>query len=142
MTEDQIELVQTTWNKITPYSEKFITDTYRTLFALEPALKPLFHLPPEVLVSKMAYTLNAVLTSLRNIDEIRFILLRLGAHHVGYGAQIPHFALLKTALTQTLQQHLGDDLTEQAADAWSQAYDLISTILIEGMEKQRQTLNK
>jgi hemoglobin-like flavoprotein len=142
MTEDQIELVQTTWNKITPYSEKFIADTYRALFALEPTLKPLFHLPPEVLISKMVYTLNTVLTSLRNIDEIHFILLRLGAHHVNYGAQIPHFALLKTALTQTLQQHLGEDLTTDAAKAWSQAYDLIAAILIEGMEKQRQTLNK
>ncbi|WP_410499513.1 globin domain-containing protein [Chitinibacter sp. S2-10] len=138
MTEEQINLVQDAWDKIAPHSQAFFADMYQALFRLDPTLEPLFQLPLEVRAQKLAFTLNAIITSLSNFDEIRFVLLRLGAQHVKFGTRVEHFPILKLALIETLQKYLAGDFTARQAQAWSDAYELIAAVLIEGMEKERQ----
>ncbi|MEQ6290192.1 globin domain-containing protein [Vogesella sp. GCM10023246] len=133
MNNTQIELVQRTWDQLFYDREQFTRDIYSALFRLDPALRPMFNLPPERLVQNLSRTLNTILTSLHEPDSIRFILVRLGAQHLNYGVQPAHFATLKTALTEVLQQYLHAQLTPELAEAWSQAYDLIAGMMLEGL---------
>ena len=42
MTETQIELVQSTWSKVAPISDKAADIFYDKLFALDPSLREMF----------------------------------------------------------------------------------------------------
>ena len=133
MNEQQIDLVQRAWDQLSYNREQFTHDIYSALFRLDPSLHTMFSLPPERLAQSLARTLNTVLTSLHDLDSIRFIIVSLGAQHYRYGVKPEHFAVLKAALTEVLQQHLGKRLTPELAEAWSQAYDLIAGLMLEGL---------
>ncbi|WP_174874375.1 globin domain-containing protein [Vogesella oryzae] len=138
MNDTQIDLVQNAWEQLSYNREQFTLDIYHALFRLDPTLRSMFNLPPERLSQNLGRTLNTVLTSLHDLDSIRFIIVNLGAQHYRYGVKPEHFAVLKTALTEVLQQHLGKQLTPALAEAWSQAYDLIATLMLQGLAQAAQ----
>ncbi|MFC3532905.1 globin domain-containing protein [Vogesella facilis] len=133
MNDIQIDLVQRAWDQLSYDRDQFTHDIYDALFRLDPSLRPMFSLPQERLVQNLGRTLNTVLTSLHDLDSIRFIIIGLGAQHYRYGVQPEHFAILKAAMTEVLQQHLGKQLTPELAEAWSQAYDLIAGLMQQGL---------
>jgi hemoglobin-like flavoprotein len=44
-----------------------------------------------------------------------------------------YYPLFGNALLKTLAQYLGQDWTEEVKQAWSDAYDAISTLMLEGV---------
>ncbi len=138
MNEQQIDLVQRAWDQLSYNRDQFAQDIYASLFRHNPGLRTMFSLPPERLTQNLGRTLNTILTSLHDLDSIRFIIVSLGAQHYRYGVQPEHFAILKAALTEGLQQHLGQQLTPELAEAWSQAYDLIAGLMQEGLAQATQ----
>ncbi|SCK30773.1 globin domain-containing protein [Vogesella sp. LIG4] len=138
MNDTQIDLVQHAWDQLSYNRDQFTLDIYDALFRLDPGLRPMFNLPPERLSQNLGRTLNTILTSLHDLDSIRFVIIGLGVQHYRYGVKPEHFAVLKAALTEVLQQHLGAQLTPELAEAWSQAYDLIATLMQQGLAQAAQ----
>lgn len=116
------------------FSNEFVRDIYQELFHLDPGLLPMFTMTDERLIDKVAQTLNTVLTSLEQIDALRFIIRHLGQQHRRYGVTPEHFTLVKVAMTRTMARRLGEHFTPTLAQAWSAAYDEIAAIMIEGLQ--------
>lgn len=55
----------------------------------------------------------------------------LGARHVGCGVEEAHYASVGVALIWTLEAGLGAAFTPALRDAWTGAYTLLSTVMIE-----------
>jgi len=88
MTAEQIELVQRAWGKVTALSTTYVAEVYEELFRLSPELRTLFPSNPEMPVTKVADTLNTVITSLDQLDALSFIIRDLGKRHQKFNVDV------------------------------------------------------
>lgn len=122
MTPQQIELVQTSWQKVVPIKDKAAELFYGKLFELDPALKPMFKGDMEEQGRKLTAMLNTVVVKLDHLGEILPAVQELGKRHVAYGVQDKHYATVAAALLWTLGAGLGDAFTPPVKEAWTTAY--------------------
>ena len=72
--------------------------------------------------------------AVKGIDEPDTILPTiqdLGKRHVGYGVKEEYYGTVGEALLWTLEQGLGEDFTSEAKEAWTEAYKLLSGVMID-----------
>jgi hemoglobin-like flavoprotein len=129
VTPDQVALVQDSWRKVLPISETAAELFYSRLFALDPALKPLFKGDMKMQGRKLMAMLGLVISGLGNFDRMAPAIKELGRRHVAYGVRPPHYRTVAEALLWTLKQGLGDALTEETELAWVAAYGKIVALM-------------
>jgi hemoglobin-like flavoprotein len=139
MTPEQIELVQRAWGKVTALNHTYVQEVYEELFRLSPELINLFPDPAGMPVAKVSETLNTVITSLEQLDALGFIIRDLGRRHRKFKVEPHQFALLKQALTTVLARHLGANFKPELAEAWSQMYDEIAALMLEGLNQHAES---
>ncbi len=131
MTPDQIKAVQESFAKVAPISEQAAALFYGRLFEIAPAVKPLFRGDMKEQGRKLMATLAVVVGGLSNLETILPAASALAKRHVGYGVSAAHYAPVGEALLWTLERGLGSDWTPQLAAAWSTAYGILSTYMID-----------
>ncbi len=137
MTPQQIALVQESWEKVVPIAETAADIFYKTLFELDPALRPLF---PDDLAEqkkKLMAMLGRVIPSLHKLDTLLDAVADLGARHAGYGVEPSQYDTVGKALLSTLAAGLGDDFDIQTRHAWTAAYSILAGTMIGAAEQQR-----
>ena len=135
MTPEQIEVVQSTWEKVKPISEQAAELFYGKLFELDPSLKPLFKGDMKEQGKKLMDVLNVAVTSLTKLETILPTVQQLGRKHVEYGVPEQSYQTVGQALLWTLGQGLGDDFTDEAKEAWTQTYVTLSTVMIDASKE-------
>ena len=80
---------------------------------------------------KLIATLALAIKNLENPQTIIPALQQLAQKHLDYGVQKTHYALVGTALLQTLSQGLGDRFDNESKGAWSDMYDMVSEVMTE-----------
>lgn len=140
MTPTQIELVQRAWGKVTALNNSYVQEVYEELFQLSPELRALFPSHTELPTAKVSETLNTVITSLEQLDALRFIIRDLGRRHQKFDVQSHQFELLKQAMTAVLARRLGENFKPELADAWSQMYDEIAALMQEGLNQRADSV--
>ena len=129
MKVDQITLVQDTFDKIRPISEKAAKLFYNRLFELDPSLKSLFKGDMKTQGRMLMQMLDYAVTGLDRLDTIVLAIQNLGIRHAGYGVKDEYYETVGEALLWTLEQGLGKDFTPDVKDAWAEAYKLLSDIM-------------
>jgi nitric oxide dioxygenase len=136
VTPAQIALVKETWGKVIPISETASRLFYDRLFETSPHLAPMFY--GVDLVSqrqKLVKAINMVVMSLQRIDTLIPSIRDLGRRHLNYGAEESHYAQVGAALLWTLATGLGEDWSEEAETAWTNAYQLLAGVMLEGAKE-------
>lgn len=130
MTPDQVAIVQQSFAKVAPIADQAAVLFYDRLFEIAPAVKSLF--PSEMAEQrrKLMATLALVVNGLSNLETILPAASALATRHVAYGAKPEHYPVVGAALLWTLEQGLGEDWTKEVADAWTDAYALLSVFMI------------
>ncbi len=130
MNDDQVRIVQETFEKVRPISETAAELFYKHLFELNPSLESLFKGD----MKKQGRMLMQMIDfAVKGIDEPETILPTiqdLGKRHVGYGVKEEYYSTVGEALLWTLEQGLGNDFTPEAKEAWTEAYKLLSGVMI------------
>lgn len=134
MTPHQIELVQSSWEKIVPIASDATAMFYQRLFTIAPHLKPLFQGDIEEQGKKLATILTTVVRGLKQLDKLEMKVWQLGRRHTAYGVKMPDYQPVADALLWTLEQGLGADFTVQTNDAWVAAYTLLSSVMQAGAD--------
>ena len=129
MKVDQITLVQDTFDKIRPISEKAAKLFYNRLFELDPSLKSLFKGDMKTQGKMLMQMLDYAVTGLDRLDTIVLAIQNLGIRHAGYGVKDEYYETAREAFLWTLEQGLGKDFTPDVKDAWAEAYKLLSDIM-------------
>jgi nitric oxide dioxygenase len=109
---------------------------YERLFETAPNVRKLFPDDVEQQARKFLQALRVIVSSLSSTERAARVLKRLGDKHHGYGAETDHYSVVGTVLVETLQDVLGDDFSDEASEAWTAAYRLISSIMISASELQ------
>ncbi len=129
MTPEQIELVQSSWEKVKPISDKAAELFYGKLFELNPAYKDLF---PNDMVEqgrKLMAMINTAVNSLKNLEAVVPAVEEMGKRHVGYGVKDSDYDVVGEALLWTLEAGLGDDFTDEVKAAWTETYVILATTM-------------
>jgi hemoglobin-like flavoprotein len=130
MTPDQIKLVQQSFAKVAPISEQAAIIFYNRLFEVAPQVKAMF---PEDMTEqrkKLMATLAVVVNGLSDLPSILPAASALAIRHVSYGARREHYPVVGAALLYTLEKGLGAAWTPELANAWTAAYEALSTYMM------------
>jgi len=130
MTPDQIKLVQDSFAKVAPISDKASELFYGRLFEIAPSVRALFPDDMTEQRKKLMATLTIVVNGLTNLDAILPAASALAKRHVSYGAEPAHYPVVGQALLWTLEQGLGPAWTPPVAGAWTAAYTTLSNFMI------------
>ncbi len=131
MTPRQIELVQSSWLKVTPNSDHLAELFYGRLFQFNPSLRPLFDVDLKNQGKRLMVTLNLAVISLTNLRTMMPAVQHLGRRHAKYQVSEGSYAAVGQALFWTLEKCLGDDFTDDVEEAWKIAYATISRAMVD-----------
>jgi hemoglobin-like flavoprotein len=130
MTPDQIALVESSFRFIPPIAEPAAAIFYERLFALDPALRPLFaHADMSEQGRKLMTAIGFVVANLRRPAALLPVVSELGRRHAGYGVEPHHYDTVGAALLATLAEGLGEVFTPAMRDAWAAAYATLAGIM-------------
>ena len=131
----QVELLQNSFDKIKPAAEDFVSTFYENLFEFYPEAKPLFaNTDMEQQQEKLLKSLSAVILNLRYPENLKDSLQVLGKRHVDYGTLPSHYPLVGHALLTTFEEFLGDEWTADVKQAWVEAYQSITELMLSGTD--------
>lgn len=130
MTPAQIALVEDSFRHVVPVAEPAAQIFYQRLFALDPALKPLFaHADIHEQGRKLMQALAFVVGNLRRPEVLLPVVAGLGRRHAGYGVEPQHYETVGTALLDTLAEGLGAIFTPEVRNAWAAAYAVLAQVM-------------
>lgn len=105
---------------------------YNRLFAIAPAVRPMFPPSMEGQSEKLFKTLRILVASLDRLDSIVPVLRDLGRRHIAYGAKPEHYAVVGSALIGTLRDALGDAFTPAVEQDWLRLFSIVSDTMLRG----------
>ena len=129
MTPEQVELIKTSWAKVTPISEAAAEIFYSKLFELDPELKSLFKGDMKDQGKKLMAMINTAVNGLDNLEAIVPAVQDLGKRHVAYGVADKDYDTVGTALISTLEIGLDKAFTDDVREAWVTVYTVLSTTM-------------
>ena len=130
MTPEDVELVQSTFDKVRPISQEAAGMFYNRLFEIVPEVRPLFKGDIAEQGRKLMATLAVVIGSLHSLPTILPAVSTLAKKHVEYGVKPGHYAEVGAALLWTLERGLDAAWTPEVAAAWTNAYTTLSNFMI------------
>lgn len=126
MTPDQIRRVQETFEKIAPSGDRFSERFYEILFRNAPETRVLFRGDSREQQRKFLTTLIFIVRNLQYAERILATVEDLGRRHIGYGVKPEHYAVVGTALLDTLAEALDSSFDDSTRAAWTSAYQLLA----------------
>lgn len=130
------QVLENTFKLVEPRADEFAASFYQTLFADCPAAQPLFaNTDMEKQQKKLIVSLVYVVGNLRYPDNLTAKLKDLGAKHVTYGTMSDHYPIVGAALLKTLEAYIGSAWTPDVKQAWTDAYEAIASIMVEGAKE-------
>jgi hemoglobin-like flavoprotein len=129
----QTELLENSFQAITPCGEAFVTAFYERLFTRFPQTRAFFtSTDMKEQRKKLLGALALVIQNLRKPEVLTSALKGLGQRHVNYGVRPEHYPIVGAVLLDTFAELLGERWTPAYHDAWVQAYEAVSAIMLEG----------
>ena len=137
MTPEQIALVQGSYRALAELdqADALAEAFYQRLFAIDPAVEPLFSTDPAVQRAKFVEELGAIVWAISNLDRLLERTHDLGARHVGYGVVSSQYRTVGEALLWALAEAGGDSFTPELAEAWTMAYNLVAETMMHGADE-------
>jgi hemoglobin-like flavoprotein len=139
MTSRQVELVQTTWEKVVPITDQAAALFYGRLFELDPELKPLFKNDIKEQGRKLMQMITVAVRGLGDLGKLVPAVEDLGQRHVGYGVRKKDYETVGAALLWTLEKGLGEAFTPEVEEAWFTTYHTLAITMQNAATNQLTT---
>ena len=132
MTNEQIKLVQDSFNQVAPIAETAAQLFYARLFTLDPDLELLFKGNLTEQGRKLMQMIGLAVNSLDRMEQLLPVVRSLGTRHVGYGVRDKDYDTVGQALLWTLQKGLGEAFTPDVEAAWRNVYATLASAMQSG----------
>jgi nitric oxide dioxygenase len=119
--------------KVVQEADRAIPLFYGRLFIIDPALCSLFPTDVSSHGRRFLNTLDMAVSGLAAPETIIPIVMEIGRFHTRMGIQPQHYHSFGEALFWTLSELLGEAFTEEAAQAWTEAYYLLAGLMKEAV---------
>src|SRR5262245_24400533 len=132
MKTDRIEIVQSTFALVRGDADRVAELFYARLFELAPQLRPMFRGDMQSHGRKLRGALALAVDGVTRLEELLPALEAMGQRHAQYGVRDEHYAIVGTALLDTLRLGLGAAFTPAARDAWAETYWAVAEAMQRG----------
>ena len=132
ISNEEVQLVQSSWKKVAPISETAADLFYGKLFELDPSVKPMFPDDMAEQKKKLMQTLAVCVNGLDDLEQILPAVEALGKRHLDYKVEDAHYETVGAALLWTLEQGLGDEFTAETREAWTKVYTALAATMKQG----------
>ncbi len=129
ITEEDINLIRSSWNAAVMKSSDVATIFYNRLFYINPKLRPLFKKDIRTQAREFLEYLEFVINNLDTWHKIHADVVELGKKHVQFKVNMQDFEVGREALLYTFEKILTDQWTPSTKHAWNKAYSLIVTTM-------------
>jgi NAD(P)H-flavin reductase/hemoglobin-like flavoprotein len=106
---------------------------YSHLFLSHPEARALFPVSMAHQRDRLFAALGDVVARVDDLEALVPILQQLGRDHRKFGTVAAHYPAVGASLLATLE-HFDDEWTPELAKSWSEAYDVVATVMIEAAE--------
>jgi len=128
-----ITALEASFDHVAARGDELMDVFYARLFAVAPAVQPLF--AGTDLRRQKAMLLAALVLLRRSLHDLEALtpkLRELGARHVGYGARPEHYPVVGEVLIASLAQVAGDAWTTEHELAWTEAFGVVAGAMLDG----------
>lgn len=129
MNDQDVALIQGSWNRLVGQEERMIDRFYRLLFDLHPEFEPMFTQGVEVQRLKFISMLNLIVNGLDHMDALEEPLLELGRKHQHLNISLRDYELVNKIFIQAINDVSDKPLSDQERNAWMKGLTLISSIM-------------
>ncbi|WP_282605551.1 globin domain-containing protein [Pelagibius sp. Alg239-R121] len=129
LTADEVELIRSSFRRISRVSEQAADRFYGILFSRAPETRILFTTDLERQGAMLMSKLAVIVSELHNTHTLAPMLEGLALRHVAYGVKREHYPLAGTALLEAFSDMLGEDFTPEAKAAWEKAYTELADLM-------------
>lgn len=137
-----VELLENSFAQVESKGTQLTETFYALLFADYPEVRPLFAKTSMETQSKHLFqSLVFTVEHLRKSDELVKALKGLGTRHVQYGVLPLHYPMVGSSLLKAFEATLGTAWTPDVHQAWTEAYGVVSQLMLEGAEYSPEQLN-
>ena len=112
---------------------------YQRLFALAPAVRPLFSTDIEVQSRKLTRMIAELLSLAEKPNVLKETVSRLGERHVAYGARAEHYPVVIQAFLEMMAEVLGADFTPALREKWRSLLESVSVMMLAASENSSAT---
>jgi len=106
---------------------------YSHLFLSHPETRALFPVSMAHQRDRLFAALGDVIARVDDLETLRPILEQLGRDHRKFGTVAAHYPAVGASLLATLE-HFDEEWTPELAKSWTEAYDVVATVMIEAAE--------
>ena len=132
MTQAEIQLVQRTFEMVTPLADTFALLFYDRLFYIAPHVRPLFQTEMSLQREKLMAMLALIVRGLDQPELFNNEIRQMGLRHASYRVEPEHYPIVNEAVIWSLSECLGGMVTAEICSAWEKALDYVSDIMLEG----------
>lgn len=136
-----VPLLRSSFAMVIDREPEITRNFYQLLFERYPSVRPLFSSTDMRKQEKMlAQALAAVLEHIENGDWLADHLVALGAKHVEYGVTDNMYDWVGECLLDALADAAGAAWTTELDDAWSDALEAVSDLMLTGASRYRSVM--
>ena len=135
ITRDDCQLVQASFMQIEPLADRVAMAFYERLFELDPTLVRLFKTDMTLQGAKFMEKMAVAVMGLEDLESIASLVASLGRRHLGYGVGPRDYETAREALLWALAETFGSAFTSELRNAWSAAFDTISTEMLRAADE-------
>ncbi len=142
ISEEAISIVQSSYIKVMPKMEQVFKKLYQYIFEARPELKEKFERDLDNIARAQASFIALFIKNLENIEKIKDEIDRISKIHAEKRIQPKDYELFKEMFVKSLGETI--KLTYNEREAWKEAYDYISALLIEREKRilEKELLNR
>lgn len=129
MKDAEINLIITSWAKISAAQDRAAEMFYNRLNEMDPRVGQLFLSKFKSKADMFMKPLGIMVASLSNFTTFYPMIQMLGDRHVSYGAMSKDYEVFRDALMWTIGQILGPDYTSEVREAWLHAYASMANVM-------------
>jgi hemoglobin-like flavoprotein len=137
--EPNWQAVRRTLEMVLPLADTFAFMFYNRFFEQEPAARPLFKNDMSEQRQKIIKLLTFALRDLEQPRVIEAELRRLGQRHAPYQISRQQYEHMNEAIIWAFVKILGDKFTEEMCQAWRQALNAITDIMLTAADEMEAT---
>jgi len=131
MTPERIARLRSSFTQVSAEPRALATRFYAELFAVSPALRPLFPADMSSLQGHFEAALALVIRNLEDMSALQESLRDLGVQHVQWGAKPQDYFVVREALVRAIRS-ASPSWTEELESDWRRAITAIAVPMLQG----------
>jgi hemoglobin-like flavoprotein len=136
MTDEQIILIQQSWDELKPEARQIGRSMYDKLFIALPHVRQMFKEDVNEQACKLAAVVTFVVSKLHRFSDIFPDLRSIGEKHKGYHIPEAWYDVVGNCLVDSIKEGTGSGWNQQKEDAWLALYAELKKRVQEGQQSQ------